>query len=296
MRFKNLSRLFIPHPDTHEKAHLLSWHCLIIYILLFLFLKVGIDLVEIYKPGVLGVDSHITATQIIEDTNYERAKNNLSPLVENQALSNAAKLKAQNMFTENYWAHFAPSGHDPWSFMLSSGYKFSFAGENLARNFSNSEDVVKAWINSPTHKENIMNSKYQDIGVAVVEGNLEGQKTVLVVQMFGKPYEAIASAPEVNVSGQKIAVADSEIIKDRPMVLASTSLKENLNTQTINPYSIVKTFGVSIICFIGLLIFLDFIILKKRGVFRFSSNHLAHLSFLGIAGASIFLTKIGEIL
>ncbi|MDO8486487.1 MAG: CAP domain-containing protein [Candidatus Staskawiczbacteria bacterium] len=296
MNFKNISHLFIPHPETHKKAHLLSWHCLIIYILLFIFLKVGLDLVGIYKPGVLGVDSTITTQQIIDDTNIERAKNNLSPLVENQNLSNAAKLKAQNMFAENYWAHFSPSGKNPWGFMLSSGYKFSFAGENLARNFSNSEDVVTAWMNSPSHKENIVNSKYQDIGVAVAEGNLNGQKTVLVVQMFGKPYEGIASAPEVNVGDQKLAVTDSEITKDRPMVLAGTTLNENLNIQTINPYSIIKTFGVGMIAFIGFLIALDFIILKRRGVFRFSSHHLAHLSFLGLAGTSMFLIKVGEIL
>src|SRR3989344_6111174 len=152
MGFKSLFYLFIPHPQTHQKAHLLSWHFLVIYILLFMFLKVGLDLVGIYKPGVLGVDSNITATQIIEDTNIERAKNNLPSLIENQALSNAAKLKAQNMFAENYWAHFSPSGKDPWEFMLNSGYKFSFAGENLARNFASADDVVKAWMNSPSHK------------------------------------------------------------------------------------------------------------------------------------------------
>ncbi|MDO8570975.1 MAG: CAP domain-containing protein [Candidatus Daviesbacteria bacterium] len=293
---KNLSHYFIPHPETHKKAHLLSWHFLVIYILLFMFLKVGLDLVGIYKPGVLGIDSTITTAQIIEDTNIERAKINLPPLTENSALSNAAKLKAQNMFAENYWAHFSPTGRDPWGFMLSSGYKFSFAGENLARNFSNSQDVVTAWMNSPSHKENIVNAKYQDIGVAVVEGNLNGQKTVLVVQMFGKSYEAIASAPEVNTGGQKIALADSEITKNRPMVLASSILNNSSNTKTINPTSIIKIFGIGIITFISMLILLDFIILKRRGVFRFSSHHLAHLSFLSLSGASMFLTKAGEIL
>lgn len=296
MQWRKLSHLFIPHPDTHKKAHLLSWHFLIIYILLFMFLKVGIDLVGIYKPGILGVDSNITTLQIIEDTNRERAKNNLPPLVENLALSNAARLKAQNMFAENYWAHFSPSGKDPWGFMLSSGYKFSFAGENLARNFSNANDVVVAWMNSPSHRENIVNSKYQDIGVAVVEGNLGGQKTVVVVQMFGKPYNAVATAPEINVGDQKIAIPESEITQDRPMVLAESTLKNNLNTKTINPFSIMKIFGMSIVSFIALLILLDFIILRRRGVFRFSSHHLAHLSFLGLTEVSILLTKTGEIL
>lgn len=66
------------------------------------------------------------------------------------------------MFDENYWAHFAPSGKSPWDFILGSGYKFTFAGENLAKNFYNSQDVMNAWMASKVgHKENLLNSKYQ---------------------------------------------------------------------------------------------------------------------------------------
>lgn len=291
--------LFIPHPKTHEKAHLLSWHFLAIYVLLFMLLRVSFDLANIYQPGVLGINSNIGTQQIIEDTNKERQKQNLPLLRENKALSQAAYLKAQNMFEENYWAHFSPSGKDPWGFILGSGYKFSYAGENLAKNFYNSSDVVSAWMDSPTHRDNILNSNYQDIGIAVVEGTLGGQKTTLVVQMFGKTYEAVAAIPppaEINLGGQKITLQPEEVAEQRPLLVASSYKQNTSIPATFDPFNITRYVGVSLISFIVLLLVLDFIILKRRGVFKISSHHFAHLSFLGLSGTSLFLAKVGEIL
>lgn len=299
MDFKNLRHYFIPHPKTHQKAHLLHWHYLIIYILLFVLLRVGFDLVNIYNPGVLGINSDITVAKIIEDTNQERTKAGLSPVIENSALDAAAALKAKNMFEENYWAHYSPSGKNPWEFISGAGYKFSYAGENLARNFSNSDDVVKAWMASPSHRENIMNAKYEEIGIAVVDGTLNGQKTTLVVQMFGRPYNAVAAAPsaDVNLGGQKVSVPVASLEIGRQPLVAGTTAQKVLDTvPTIDPFSIIRVVSIAFISFIALLIALDFIILKRRGVFRLSSHHIAHLSFLAIVGAGLVLGKVGEIL
>src|SRR5688500_3439353 len=139
-----LLHYFLPHPHTHQKAKLLSWHFFFIYVLLFILLRVVLDIVSIYQPGVLGVDSNITVSEVIDQTNQQREKLNLSTLKESDLLNQAAKAKALNMLEENYWAHYAPSGKDPWSFIIGSGYKFSYAGENLARNFYTSDEVVKA--------------------------------------------------------------------------------------------------------------------------------------------------------
>ena len=152
-----LLHLFIPHSTTHQRAPLLHWHFLLIYLLLFILLRVGFDVVSMFKPGILGVNSNITVEKIIAETNQERQKLGLGSLSMNTSLNAAAQAKAQNMFEENYWAHFSPSGKDPWGFILSSGYKFAYAGENLARNFYTSEDTVRAWMNSPSHKENMIN-------------------------------------------------------------------------------------------------------------------------------------------
>lgn len=297
---KELRHYFIPHPETHQKAHLLSWHFLLIYILLFMLLRVTIDLVSIYQPGVLGVNSNINAEQIIDQTNKERAKKGLAPLTANATLSTAAMAKARNMFEENYWAHFSPSGKDPWNFITAAGYKFSYAGENLARNFQTSDEIVKAWMNSPSHRDNILNSKYEEIGIAVFDGVLQGQKTTLIVQMFGKSYEPLAlKKPEVDLGGQKIFLGKEELIKPEPGVLAGT---QNLNTSfavnpaLINPFNLIKVGGIILIFFLSLLTALDLIILKRRGVYRVSSHHIAHLSFLALFGIAIILGNPGDIL
>ncbi len=287
-QMQKLAHWFIPHHQTHEKAKLLSWHFLFIYFLLFALLRVGFDLVNIYRPGVLGTTSSITAERIVEGTNIEREKAGLPPVKISPALSRAATEKAANMFAENYWAHYSPSGKDPWGFIKAAGYKFSHAGENLAKNFSASDDVVVAWMNSPTHKENILNPNYQEIGIAVEDGVLQGQTTTLVVQMFGKPVESVALAPpEVPL-----------VPKSQSLSVAGYSISNNsLSSQPVlDPFAVTKNAGLIMIIALSILLMADFIILRRRGVFRFSSHHFAHLSFMAIAGTSLLLNKAGEIL
>lgn len=291
---KKFSHYFLPHPETHRKAHLLSWHFLLIYILLFVLLRTTFDLVNIFQPGVLGVNSTVTSAQVIEAVNKERTQRGLSALKENQSLATAAQAKANNMFEENYWAHFAPSGKDPWKFIQSAGYKFTYAGENLARNFYNTDDVVKAWMNSPTHRANILNPAYRDIGIAVSEGVLQGQKTTLIVQMFGTPQSVAAAPAQVDLGGQKIALENSQLTPPRAMLVAGAA--NTVPKSLIDPYVTFKAVGIFMIGFIALLLILDFMILRQRGVFRPSSHHLAHLGFLAIAGTALFASRVGEVL
>lgn len=279
---------FLPHPHTHQKAKLLHWHFILIYLLIFMLVKVGLDLVALASPGVLGINSDITVSQVIELTNSERQKIGLQSLKEDQALDQAAYEKAKNMFAENYWAHFSPSGKDPWGFISGSGYKFAYAGENLARNFYDSKEVIAAWMNSPTHKDNIINGHYQDIGIAVVDGVLQGQKTTLVVQMFGTKTHVLASAPNLRVQTENI-LTNSHVTKNNLPVLSKS-------VAIIDPFNTLKMFGLSIIGFLFILLAADLIVLKRRGVFALTSSRLAHLSFLGISGAGILISRAGEVL
>lgn len=284
---------FLPHPETHKKAHLISWHGLVIYLLIFILLQVSFSLVGYWKPGVLGVNSNIDQKVLIELTNKERAKIGLPPLTENSALDKAAANKAANMFTENYWAHFAPSGKSPWDFILGSGYKFSYAGENLAKNFYNSEDVVAAWMNSPTHKENIVSPKYQEIGMAVVEGNLNGQKTTLVVQMFGNTSNTLAATPAIETP-DSTQLAEG---KDYQVPVLTAEVKSEKSTSAVvDSYQIYKVIGVAVFSLIGILLIIDFIILRRRGVFRSTSHHFANLSFMAAGVITIINTSPGNIL
>lgn len=285
---------FLPHKDTHKKAHLISWEGLVIYILIFILLQVSFSIIGYSKPGVLGISGNIDQKRLIELTNIERQKMGLVPVSENSALDQAAALKAQNMFQENYWAHFAPSGKTPWDFIMGAGYKFTYAGENLAKNFTSSDDVVKAWMASNSHRDNLLNSKYKDIGIAVVEGVLNGQKTTLVVQEFGTT-EVLAARPAIEVQGKQLAVPTQDLSSkpELPAVLEETKT----NTKAwIDPFAVSKTAGLSIIALITVLLTIDVWVLKKRGVFRITSHHIAHMALLSLAAGSLIMTSPGAIL
>jgi hypothetical protein len=123
---------------------------------------------------------------LIDLTNQTRKENNLSPLLYNQRLEDAATLKGNDMVTRQYFAHFAPDGTSPWHWFDKAGYKFLFAGENLAIHFRSSKEVEKAWMDSPKHRANILDPRYEDIGIAAIHGNTNTSPAIFVVQMFGK--------------------------------------------------------------------------------------------------------------
>jgi hypothetical protein len=296
---------FIPHPHTHKKAHLISWQAVLVYLLMFVVLRMGLDAYGTTHPGVLGVSSDINYQTVIELTNKERAKEGLAPLKENSMLNTAASKKAANMFEENYWAHYSPSGKDPWGFIQGAGYRFTYAGENLARSFYSPEDVVAAWMASPTHRANIMSPKFQEIGIAVSEGTLLGQRTTLIVQEFGTPYEALASNPAPPVTTQPVvatqpiqavdlAAVPVETSNNTPQVLNAQS--SGLLTFTVDPYIVLKSFAYSVLILIATLLLLDLYIIRRRAVYRITSRHVSHLALLGVAASAISVLGPGAIL
>lgn len=138
--------------------------------------------------SVLGYRTSIEPIQVIQEINNERRLAGLPPYKANEQLNQAAQAKATDMLARQYWSHNAPDGTEPWRFIDDTGYEYTVAGENLAKNFSSTDSMIKAWMDSPTHKANIVHEQYSQTGVAVVEGELEGVPTVLVVQMFARPY------------------------------------------------------------------------------------------------------------
>lgn len=120
-------------------------------------------------------------------TNEDRAKAGVPTLIEDPQLARAAQLKAEDMAAKGYFAHVDPQGRQPWYWMDQIGYDYSYAGENLAVNFTDSEDVQEAWMNSPTHHANIVKSQYTRVGFGVAQGMYEGRETTFVVQFFATP-------------------------------------------------------------------------------------------------------------
>lgn len=142
----------------------------------------------------------ISAT-LVDLANKDRSKNDLAPLSVNPQLVEAAQAKADDMAAKGYFAHTSPEGYEPWYWIKNAGYEYARAGENLAINFSDSEDVERAWMKSPGHRANILHQGYTEIGIATAVGEYKGERTVFVVQMFGTRREApvAATAPERDI-------------------------------------------------------------------------------------------------
>jgi hypothetical protein len=165
---------------------------------------------------------------IVDLTNEARADDSLGSLKRNPLLDEAAKEKAEDMAENGYFAHYSPDGVSPWHWLDAVGYRYTSAGENLAVHFTDSADVVDAWMNSPSHRENILDSDYTEIGVGTARGEFEGYPTVFVVQFFGLPAEAAAAAqtpstPVENAAQAQTPAPASETGSEGGLVAAAES-------------------------------------------------------------------------
>jgi len=142
-------------------------------------------------------EAFLTKAGVIKWTNIQRAKYGLPALKENSKLDNTAMLKAGDMLRNQYFGHVSPTGVGIGDLAAEVGYEFISIGENLALgNFENDETLVQAWMDSPGHRENILNKNYSEIGVAVIKGTLEGKTTWLAVQHFALPLSACPEPDE----------------------------------------------------------------------------------------------------
>jgi len=159
--------------------------------------------------NVLGVEADITLNGLLNATNRVRQEQNEPQLNLNSQLTKAAQLKVKNMFDKQYWAHTSPDGVTPWYWFGEASYFYTEAGENLAKNFSTADGVIAAWMQSPTHRANLLKAEYKDVGFAVMEGTLSGRNVSIVVAMYGTPAQvAIQGTSVTNVSdtNQKLGI------------------------------------------------------------------------------------------
>lgn len=150
--------------------------------------------------NVLGYATDMSITSLLNDTNSQRTANGLGALALNSMLNQAAQAKAQDMMTNDYWAHVSPSGVTPWYWITSAGYSYQTAGENLAYGFASAGDTVTGWMNSAGHRANILNTSYKDVGFGIVNvANYRGEGAqTIVVAMYAEPYATpvpIATTP-----------------------------------------------------------------------------------------------------
>ena len=110
--------------------------------------------------------------EVVRLINEIRVNNGLKPLTEDWQLSRVARYKAQDMKDLGYFSHTSPTYGSPFEMMKSFGISYRTAGENIAKGYPTPKAVVDAWMNSPGHRANILNSSYTHIGVGyVASGN-----------------------------------------------------------------------------------------------------------------------------
>jgi uncharacterized protein YkwD len=288
-QMSRLAHYLIPHHSNNQRARLLHPTALSWVIVLFIIFQIAVTQFSTVFPKILGYASQIPPDQIVALTNTQRQSKGLSALRLDAELSAAAAQKASDMFAKDYWAHVSPTGTQPWYFITESGYNYRYAGENLARDFSDPGSVVTAWMDSPTHRDNVLNSHYQDIGVAVVDGTLGGKETTLVVQMFGT---RLSSAPAIS-SGTSFAVKAQEEPVTTPAM--AVPIVQAQQVPLASPFDVSKVISLSILLIFAVLLAVDIAIVRNKHIVRWTSKSFAHLIFiimLIVAAAAVIRGRI----
>lgn len=139
------------------------------------------------SPLTAETEKNLTAENLLSVLNEDRGQEGLSPLRMNLRLAEAARKKAEHILQNGYFAHTSPAGIEPWDFIRAAGFDYSFAGENLAMNYSNAHELQSDLLQSPAHRDNLRSAAFTEIGIAVVQGLYLGQMTSITVQIFGTP-------------------------------------------------------------------------------------------------------------
>ena len=169
-------------------------------------------------PIESNTETPLTQLGVLQWTNSHRESFGMLQLTESELLSSIAQKKLQDMFEKQYFAHVSPSGVGVSDLAEDFGYEFIAIGENLALgNYENDEGLVQAWMNSPGHRENILNTQYEEIGIAVGEGIFDGDSLWLAVQTFGRSLSACPQPMEAlkeQIDIRELEIKELETIID----------------------------------------------------------------------------------
>ncbi len=315
-----IKTLVLPNLYHKKRSYLLQHKAFLGYFIFIIILIYISYQITTAMPSVLGYAENVKIPDLLGFTNKIREERGLSDLKLNIALSKAAEAKAEDMLEKDYWAHTSPDGKEPWDFIISSGYDYLYAGENLAVDFNNSESVVDAWYDSASHRKNLLSDKYTEIGFAVVNGEFEGRKTTIVVQMFGYPR---TSSPVASSASTSVAEIVPEVVIEENILLveveqetaelavnvesvppAKSENAENINVtnsvgavlNSADVFNVSRFIAIILGLFITAMFAVDGYYVKRMGVFRISGHTILHILMLIAAVAGIWYTQIGLVL
>jgi hypothetical protein len=185
---RHLKNYFIPHPGNDHQPHFLRDASIGVVVAIVCVVTIASGLLLVPSIATkLNYLATILPAVLVAETNASRVEVGQNELMTNATLAYAAQLKANDMAEKGYFAHVSPDGTTPWYWIQKAGYAYSDAGENLAVNFVDSEEVHNAWMNSPTHRANILRDGFTEIGIATASGMYNGRPAIFVAQYFGKP-------------------------------------------------------------------------------------------------------------
>lgn len=168
----------------------------------------------------------INIENVVNLANQSRLDSGLNELFINPTLNRVASKKAHNMIKYHYFSHTSPAGIDPWYWFKDEGYDYKYAGENLAINYKTAADQQAAWMTSPTHRKNIMNPNYEEIGVATASGYINNKPANITVQVFGTP----------QVHNTTTAYNNSVLLQESPVIpyVLGKQINYPIQTQYLN--------------------------------------------------------------
>lgn len=290
--FHRIAHLISPRESNNQKAKLLHNSSLTLITFAFILYQLVISFVPRFAPRILGFAANISPDEVVALTNERRTQAGLLPLSLNSTLSQAAQAKGADMLNKGYWAHVAPDGTQPWAFFTNFGYKYKYAGENLARDFSSASSAVEAWMNSPSHKENLLSSKYKEIGIGVVEGNLAGIDTTIIVQFFGTKYaDTVPAVPIAEAKSEVIPTTKSETEASAPASFVEGSVKV-----LVSPFNITRNLSLIVVGLLLFVLVVDGLLVSKRRITRIGGRTFAHIAFLGMILVIVLILKAGKII
>lgn len=287
---KILRHLFLPHHSNNHRPKVLYPQSLTALAMVVMLANSSLPSLAMVRGGVLGYASDITIQEVLDQTNKRRIDNGLPALQIDNSLSDAARRKASDMFTFDYWAHINPkNGTEPWHFFDAVGYTYRYAGENLARDFGTTPPMVQAWIDSPSHRENLFSSHYVDTGIAVVNGTLGDIETTLVVQLFGAR-QAVAAAPKLGPASQvqaagtssqpDVSVTPVPHPTSVPVTTSSRELTTALARPLLSPLTVSKSIALSTLGLLAVVLVVDSVIVWRRRTHRLAGRNWAHFVFI----------------
>lgn len=211
------------HPSARPKHKHTKDYLKHYYPFLPVLASVGLLLAVVLSPlqktnsEVLAYSTNIGRSSLLASTNKERQKVGATTLTPDEQLNNAAQAKAEDMVARNYWSHQTPEGKEPWVFIGEADYDYVKAGENLAYGFDNSSQTIRGWMTSNTHRKNMLDPEYQEVGFGFANSknfNNSGPATVIVA-MYARPADQaglLASTTSDNTYGSSQNVSNAGVM------------------------------------------------------------------------------------